>query len=158
MQISDNGLKQIKKHEGISIKAYYDQVGKPTIGYGNTFYENGRPVRMGDVITMERAEKLLRFTVDTIFSVAVNSLISKPVNQNQFDALVSFAYNVGVGALAGSTLLKKINADPDDPTIAGSFAQWNKGRVNGKLVPLKGLTNRRIEEAELYFKPISTNE
>lgn len=155
MQISDNGLKQIKRHEGLSLKAYYDQVGKPTIGYGNTFYENGRPVRMGEVITMDRAEKLLRFTVDSVFSIAVNGLLRRSINQNQFDALLSFSYNVGIGALAGSTLLKKVNANPDDPSIVDEFKKWDKGRVGGKLIPLKGLTIRRREESELYFTPIS---
>lgn len=150
MQISQSGLNQIKKHEGLRLKAYYDAIGKPTIGYGNTFFENGRPVRMGDVITMERAESLLRFTVDTIFSKGVDKLVKSDINQNQFDAMVSLTYNIGVAAFGGSTLLRRVNADPNDPEIANQFARWN--RASGKILP--GLTRRRAEEAELYFKSV----
>lgn len=148
MKISNSGLNQIKKHEGLRLKAYLDQVGVPTIGYGNTFYENGDKVKMGEVISMERAESLLRFTVDKIFSSGVAKYLTKEINQSQFDALVSFAYNVGVEAFRTSTMLKKININPCDPTIRDEFMRWNKagGRV------LKGLTNRRKEEADLYFQ------
>lgn len=150
MQISAAGINQIKKHEGLRLKSYYDAVGKPTIGYGNTFYENGKPVRMGEVISMARAESLLRFIVDKSFSPVVSNLVTSDINQNQFDALVSFAYNVGNAALASSTLLKKVNAKPADPSIEQEFLKWDKGTVKGKKVVLPGLSKRRKDEWNLY--------
>lgn len=148
MTISQAGLNQIKKHEGLRLRAYLDQVGVPTIGYGNTFYEDGSKVKLGESVTIERAEQLLKYMVDRVFSAGVSDLVKKEINQAQFDALVSFAYNVGVAAFRNSTMLKKININPCDPTIRDEFMKWNKagGRV------LKGLTNRRKEEADLYFQ------
>ena len=78
---------------------------------------------------------------------SVDSYCVDTINQNQFDALCSFAYNCGVGNLKSSTLLKKVNKNPNDPTIKDEFLKWNKG--GGKV--LTGLTKRRIEEAQLYF-------
>jgi lysozyme len=74
------------------------------------------------------------------------------VNQNQFDALVSFCYNLGIGAFNSSTLKKKVIANPGDLSIRDEFMKWNKARVKGVLTELKGLTNRRKAEADLYFK------
>lgn len=148
MTISQAGLNQIKKHEGLRLNAYLDVVGVPTIGYGNTFYEDGSKVKMGHRVTMGRAESLLRHTVDKIFSAKVNEYVKKELNQAQFDALVSFAYNVGTGALRTSTLLKKVNINPCDPAIRAEFMKWN--RAGGKVVA--GLTKRRQEEADLYFQ------
>lgn len=148
MTISQAGLNQIKNHEGLRLSAYFDVVGVPTIGYGNTFYEDGSKVKIGERISMERAEALLRYTVDKIFSAKVNELVKKEINQAQFDALVSFSYNVGVGALASSTLLRKVNANPCDPSIESEFLRWN--RAGGNVLP--GLTRRRQEEANIYFQ------
>lgn len=158
MNISQKGIDFIKKHEGLRLSAYLDSVGKLTIGYGNTYYTDGRAVRMGDKITRVQAEQLLKMILQK-FVADVNSLLFPPVNQNQFDALVSFAYNVGsdidadeiAEGLGDSTLLKKVNADPDDPAIRNEFMKWNKGRVKGVLKVLPGLTKRRREEANLYF-------
>ena len=97
-------------------------------------------------ITKQRAEQLLQHTADR-FASKVANLIKKPVTQNQFNALVSFAFNVGSGALASSTLLKLVNINPNDAMIAKEFLRWNK--VN--KVPVQGLTNRRIKESALYF-------
>jgi lysozyme len=80
------------------------------------------------------------------YEKSVDSFCRDDINQNQFDALVAFAYNVGVNALKGSTLLKKVNKNPQDVTIRNEFLKWNK--ANGRA--LKGLTNRRIAEADLY--------
>jgi lysozyme len=119
----------------------------PTIGYGSTFYENNKKVLMSDApITKERAEDLLKISADR-FAAKVVNLVKKPITQNQLNALTSFAYNLGSGALASSTLLKKVNVNPNDLTIRNEFLRWNK--ANG--VALKGLTNRRIKEADLYF-------
>ena len=80
------------------------------------------------------------------YEKAVDSFCRDDINQNQFDALCAFAYNVGINALKNSTLLKKVNKNPNDPTIRAEFLKWNK--ANGRA--LKGLTNRRIAEADLY--------
>lgn len=145
------GINLIKKFEGFSSKPYPDPAtgGVPfTIGYGSTYYEDGRKVTMADApITEDRATKLLAQLLDH-YERGVDSFCRDDIGQNQFDALVCFAYNVGIGALKGSTLLKKLNANPNDPTIKDEFLRWNKaaGRV------MKGLTKRRAEEADLYFK------
>lgn len=149
MKPSDQAYKLIKSFEGCKLKAYKDSASVWTIGYGTTYYPDGASVKEHDSITIDRADFLLRWQVLTK-SGEVDQLV-KNVNQNQFDALVSFAYNVGTGALKKSTLLKKVLANPNDPTIENSFLQWNKARVKGVLTPLLGLTKRRQAEADLYF-------
>ncbi|HEV8286018.1 MAG TPA: lysozyme [Chitinophagaceae bacterium] len=141
----------IKSKEGLELKAYQDSAGIWTIGYGTIIYEDQTPVKKGDVITQERADELIEREISSK-SAKVNAAVANvPVNQNQFNALVSFAYNVGTGALLSSTLLKRVKADPSDPNIRDAFMMWNKAHVNGKLVAVKGLTNRRAAEANLYF-------
>ena len=137
----------IKKHEGLRLQAYLCPAGVPTIGYGNTFYEDGTRVKMGDRITRDRAEKLLLHVVEA-FAVQVDRLIASRINANQRAALVSFAYNVGIGNLQRSTLLRKVNANPNDPSIRIEFMKWTKAR--GQV--LRGLVVRRQDEANLYFK------
>jgi lysozyme len=147
MKIDKKGLSLIAEFEGLSLKPYKCSASIPTIGYGSTYYENGTRVQMSDApITKQRAEQLLQHTADR-FASKVANLIKKPVTQNQFNALVSFAFNVGSGALASSTLLKLVNVNPNDIMIAKEFLKWNK--VN--KVPVQGLTNRRIKESALYF-------
>ena len=147
MKIDKKGLSLIAEFEGLSLKPYKCSAGVPTIGYGSTYYENGTRVQMSDApITKQRAEQLLHYTADR-FASKVFNLLKKPVTQNQFNALVSFAFNVGSGALASSTLLKLVNINPNDAMIAKEFLRWNK--AGGK--PIQGLTNRRIKESALYF-------
>ena len=147
MKIDKKGLSLIAEFEGLSLKPYKCSASIPTIGYGSTYYENGTKVNMSDApITKQRAEQLLQHTADR-FASKVFNLLKKPVTQNQFNALVSFAFNVGSGALASSTLLKLVNVNPNDAMIAKEFLKWNK--VN--KVPVQGLTNRRIKESALYF-------
>lgn len=141
MTTSKQGLALIAAHEGLKLKAYLCPAGVPTIGYGHT-----KGVRMGDTITPDQADKFLREDLADA-EKAVNAQGLK-INQNQYDALVSFTFNVGVGNFGKSTLLKKVKANADDPAIRNEFARWNKG--GGKVLP--GLTRRRKEEADLYFK------
>ena len=142
-----NKLKDlVKEFEGCSLKAYKCPAGIWTIGYGNTQYENGKAVKEGDIITQERAEQLLEVILIK-FVQQVGELVKSKVNQNQKDALTDFAYNCGVGNLRSSTLLKKVNADPNDKTIRAEFEKWV--RANGKV--LNGLVKRRTAEANLYF-------
>ncbi|MCB0448213.1 MAG: lysozyme [Gelidibacter sp.] len=148
MKISYTGLQIIKKYEGLSLKPYLCPAGIPTIGYGSTYYEDGSKVTMKDYpITKQKAELLL-LNVVVDFERGVNRLVTSTINQNQFDALVSFSYNVGLGSLKSSTLLKRVNNNPQDADICYQFSRWNK--AGGKV--LEGLTRRRKEEAELYFK------
>lgn len=147
MKLDKKGLDLIAEFEGLRLKPYLCSAKVPTIGYGSTFYENGTKVKLTDApITKQRAEQLLKNTADK-FAERVAVLITKPVTQNQFNALVSFAFNVGVSALKISTLLKLVNNNPNDGNIAKEFLRWNK--AGGRVV--QGLTNRRIKESALYF-------
>jgi lysozyme len=147
MKISKKGIDLIKKYEGFSKVPYVCPAGVPTIGYGNTFYPDGKKVTMADKpITEEQATQLLVVVVDD-FAKKVKALLKQPLTENQFNSVVSFAYNLGVGALSKSTLLKKINANPNDKTIRDEFLKWNK--AGGKV--LNGLVKRRLEESDLYF-------
>ena len=145
--ISEAGLNLIKSFEGLRLKPYKCSAGVPTIGYGNTFYESGKKVSLADVaITESRAIELLAWSLKK-FEQYVDSYCRDDISQNQFDALVSFCYNLGPANLKSSTLLKKVNKDPNDPTIRAEFMKWNK--AGGKA--LAGLTRRRTAEADLYF-------
>ena len=147
MKIDKKGLDLIKEFEGLKLSPYLCSAKVPTIGYGNTFYENGTKVKMTDPpITRQRADALLILIADR-FADQVEDLIKKPITQNQFNALVSFAFNIGVAGLGRSTLLKLVNNNPNDGNIAKEFLKWNK--AGGRVVA--GLTNRRIKESALYF-------
>lgn len=144
---SSNCINLVKKFEGWSAKPYKCPAGIPTIGYGNTFYENGTKVSMNDpAITEERGIELLKHELHK-FAKYVDSYCRDDINQFQFDALVSFCYNLGPANLKNSTLLKKVNANPTDPSIRDEFMKWTK--AGGKV--LKGLVTRRTAEADLYF-------
>ncbi len=123
-------------------------VGVWTIGYGTTYYENGRKVGRGDVITLAQANSLLVNDINK-FARGVDSAIGTRVylRQQQFDALVSFSYNVGFGALKRSTLLKLVKANPNNRAIRNEFMKW--ARAKGRLI--RGLQIRRRKEADLYF-------
>ena len=146
-KVSNKGLDIIKKYEGFSSKPYLCPSKVITIGYGSTYYEDGSKVKLTDSpITQERATELLEALLVS-FERAVDSYCIDTLNQNQFDAIVSFAYNCGVGNLKSSTLLRKVNVNPNNPTIKDEFLKWTKG--GGKT--LSGLVRRRTEEAQLYF-------
>lgn len=144
--ISAGGIDFIKSEEGCRLKAYRDQVGVPTIGVGHT----GPDVFMGKVITMAQALRLLDTDLDR-FEACVNKCVAQPLRQPQFDACVSFAFNVGEAAFAGSTLLKVINKNPNDPQIRNQFRRWVNGTKEGKKVKVAALVARREKEADLYF-------
>ena len=143
---SENCYKLIKKYEGFSSKPYKCPAGIPTIGYGSTFYLNGNKVTMKDTPISEEVALSILFSVVEDFSKKVEKLLKVPVNQNQFDALVDFSYNLGIGNFQKSTLLKLIN-NKDFVGASKQFKKWNKS--NGKV--LNGLTNRRKEEEELFL-------
>lgn len=139
MQISKAGLDLIKNFEGLYLKAYRCPAGIPTIGYGHT-----AGVAMGQTITQQQADDYLRRDVRQ-FERAVARLVTVPLTQGQFDALVSFAFNLGEGALAQSTLLRLLNAG-DYAGAAAQFDRWNK--AGGRVLP--GLVRRRAAERALF--------
>ena len=140
MNTSPKGIALIKEFEGLRLKAYQCPGGVWTIGYGHT-----AGVKPGMLISKAQAEEYLK--ADLIaFERYLNGL-GLALNQNQFDALVSFIYNVGTGHFSSSTLLRKVRANPQDNSIMDEFLRWvySKGRV------LPGLQRRRLAEMKLYF-------
>ena len=129
MKASNNAVKLIAQFEGFESKPYICSGGVVTIGYGTTIYPSGVKVNMNDsAITKQQAEEYLLNDINK-FSNGVDLLVRKNINQNQFDALVSFAYNVGLGNLSNSTLLKLINVDPNNSLIKNEFIKWNKAKT-----------------------------
>ena len=148
MQISNNGIALIKRFEGCRLTAYPDPGtgGDPwTIGYGWKGKVDGKPIRPGMKIDDATADRLLRTGVVS-FDQAVSKMLKVSVTQNQYDALVSLAYNIGTRALSTSTLMKKLNAG-DVNGAADAFLSWN--RSGGKV--MAGLTNRRKAEREVFL-------
>lgn len=146
-KLSKQGLELIKKYEGFRANPYKCPAGVPTIGYGATYYPDGKRVKMTDgPVTEKQATEMLKSMVIP-YEKAVDTYCIDTITQNQFDALVSFAYNVGTNALKNSTLLKKLNINANDPTIRDEFMKWVRG--GGKKLP--GLVRRRTEEADIYF-------
>lgn len=145
MQTGKRGLKLIKSFEGLELKAYKDVVGVWTIGYGSTHY-----VKEGQELANEEAAEELLAKDLTQYENVVNRAVRVQINQNQFDALVSFTYNLGGGALRKSTLLKKINREADYLQIKKEFLRWN--RAGGRV--LNGLVRRRKAEAKLFGEKV----
>ncbi len=146
---SPKALQIIRNAEGCKLKAYLCPAGIPTIGVGHTKTVTLADVKRGKTITQTEADRLL--TLDLAeFEKGVAKLVKVPLSDNQFGALVSFAFNVGLGAFSGSTLLKKINGKAPIIEIGKSWLQWDKARVKGVLTPLRGLTIRRQAEFDLF--------
>ncbi len=152
MTLSNNGINLIKGFEGFVAQPYQDAVGVWTIGYGNTYYADGRRVSANDrPLTEVEATQLKQAIINRDFVPAINRLLANEiqagkVNQNMFDALVSLAYNIGVGALSNSSVIRHLKAG--DKQLAGdSFLLWNK--ASGR--ELAGLTYRRQAERQLFL-------
>lgn len=145
MQTSDKGIALLKEFEGCKLTAYQDSVGVWTIGYGWTQPVDGKPIRAGMTINQETAERLLK-TGLVSYESDVSRLVKVGLTQGQFDALVSFTYNLGARSLSTSTLLRKLNAG-DYAGAADEFLRWNK--AGGKV--LNGLTRRREAERDLFL-------
>jgi lysozyme len=141
MKLGKQGIELIKSFEGCKLKVYLDAVGLPTIGYGHLI----KPGESFTKITQKEAEDLLKSDAQ-IFVDGVNKLLEVNVTQNQFDALVSIAFNIGLGNLKSSTLLRLVNAG-DYKGAADQFPRWNK--AGGKV--LNGLTKRRNAERDLFM-------
>ena len=147
MKLNNAGYLLITEFEGFSSKPYLCSAKVPTIGYGSTFYKDGSKVTMND----KPISKYLAFemfkTIADKFTVGVLKCVKKEINQNMLNSLVSLSYNIGISNFMNSTLLKKVNANPNDKTIFTEFCKWNK--VGKKEIA--GLTKRRNKEAVNYF-------
>lgn len=143
-KMSESGLKFLIKEEGMKLSPYKDSVGVATIGVGCTYYENGKKVEMSDKPISEfRAQELFRNLLDH-YELTVYSSTRDDINQNQFDALVSLCFNIGPSAFKKSTLLSKVNKNPNDPSIGLAFEMWKN--AGGKPI----LLQRRKREYKLY--------
>lgn len=145
MNISDKGLQILKHFEGCKLTAYADTGGVWTIGYGNTYFPDGRKVKKGDKISQAEAEAMLPAVLSE-FEAEVSKHMVVPTTQHEFDAMVCLAYNIGHHAFGKSTLLRLHKVRTPRKEVAKQFHRWNKD--NGKV--LKGLIRRRASEAHLY--------
>lgn len=134
----------IRAHEGLRLRAYRCPAGVWTIGWGHT-----RGVDPGDEISVAEANRLLAEDVAEVERQMRTLLAPAQLSRNQSAALVSFIFNVGIGAFSRSTLCRRIRADPSDSRIRGEFMRWTRG--GGRVLP--GLVSRRMQEAALYFAP-----
>lgn len=148
MELSDNGIAFLFESEGLRLTSYKDSGGVWTIGFGTTGI-NGKPVTKGMTCTKPQAYKYFKDHLSKIVYPTIEEYVEVELNQNQFDALCSFIYNVGNGAFVKSTLLKKLNASDYNGAVM-EFPRWNKD--NGKVV--KHLIERREAEQELFRKEI----
>jgi lysozyme len=146
MKVNDEGLKLIKVSEGLRLGAYKDAVGVWTIGYGHTSAAGDPRVMPGQKITKDQADQILKRDVYE-FARGVANTVKVPLSDNQFSALVSFAYNVGLGALKKSSVLKAVNAGQFNK-VPGALSLWVK--ADGQTLP--GLVKRRAAEAALFMK------
>ena len=142
MKLNETGHRALELREGLRLKPYLDTQGVPTIAMGNTFYLDGRKVTMKDKpLTLKEAENLAKIVADD-FAKIVNDSLKREVNQNQFNALVSLAYNIGKTAFKNSTVLRLVNLNPCDKAIGNAFMMWTKN---------KELISRRKSEVEQYY-------
>lgn len=153
MKTSSQGRALIEQREGVVLSAYKDSAGIWTIGVGHTSAAGAPKVTAGMKITAAEASEILSRDLAT-FEAAVSSAVKVPLNQNEFDALVSLAFNIGTGAFKGSTLLKRLNAG-DRQAAAEQFLVWNKITVNGQKKTLQGLVNRRQAERKQFLTPVA---
>lgn len=144
-------LSEIKRSEGLELKAYKRKGDVWTIGYGSTYYEDNSRIKEGDVITTERAESLLKLKVEKEYLPQLKRLVKVVLNDNQMSAMLSLIYNIGASNLNRSKLLILVNNNPNDLAIK---AQWLITNIRLGSQFEKGLRLRRMREVELYFKPL----
>lgn len=152
MKTSLRGIDLIKEYEGLKLTAYLCPTGVPTIGWGHTRSVTRADVNAQRRITEAEAERLLQEDLMT-FERGVLSACTIAPNQHQFDAFVSLAYNIGVGAFQRSTALRRHN-EGDFDAAANAIEMWNKGTINGQRQVLRGLVRRRAAEKALYLMPV----
>lgn len=142
-------LDEIKNSEGLELIAYKRKGDVWTIGYGSTYYEDNTRIKKGDIITKERAEILLIYKIEKEYIPQLKRCLKVPLNDNQFSAMLSLIYNIGVGNLLKSNLLRLVNKNPNDASIKDAWLVQNI-RIGSQFE--KGLRSRRKREVELYFK------
>lgn len=148
MTTSPLGILLIQHFESFQSQAYLDSVNVPTIGWGTTRI-NGRTVRLGMTCTLEQANQWMRDDLRQ-FEWAVNQAIIEPLTEYEFSAIVSLTYNIGIAGFQSSTLYRKLRAGQKSTILRNNFTDWNKGRIDGKLVTIAGLTRRRRAEYHLF--------
>lgn len=149
MKINYDGIQRIKRLEGWRESQYLDAVGLPTIGYGHLIRINERfPNKLSQI---EGDRLLIKDIIP--FENKINKIVKVKLNQNQFNVLVSFLFNLGVNALDRTTSLKVLNSG-DYKSFANRLLMWNKGMINGKLTVIQGLNNRRIEDRKIFLEGI----
>lgn len=147
--VSDTAIELLCEFEGFSATAYPDVANIWTIGYGTTRV-NGQPVRPGMTCTKPQAKQWMHDDVKE-FARVVNAVdASQRLTQSQFDACVVLAYNIGAGGFSNSSIARKIRANTITTINESNFTAWNKSRIDGKLIPVAGLTRRRRAEYYLF--------
>lgn len=147
MKISQKGIDAIKEYEGCELTAYKDGGGVWTIGVGST-----KDVQPGLVITIQEAEERLKWDLAEA-ERAVNMYVKVPITQSEYDALASFTFNLGVGALSGSTLLRLLNSNANRTAVGDQFLRWCKDQnpKTGKTEVVPGLLRRREKERAMFL-------
>jgi lysozyme len=154
MKVNQATVDLVKKKEGFKAKAYLCPAGVWTIGYGTTARAGiGVDVQQGMTISEKEAERLLRLGLER-FASQIRPMIKQPINDNQFGAFLSLAYNIGPSAFSKSSALRHFNGG-DNASATQAMRAWNKARVKGKLQVLQGLVNRREDEIKLFNTPVS---
>lgn len=151
MKTSERGIDMIVSFEGIELEAYKCPAGVWTIGVGHTGYVDGKKIAEGMTITSDKAYELLREDLKVVENYLAKQSFTEKLKQRQFDALVSFIFNVGVSAFETSTMRRKLCVGADEASVAAEFGRWVYGTADGKKVVLKGLVRRRQMEAEKYL-------
>lgn len=148
MKTSYNGLQFIIREEGVKLSSYLDSANIWTIGVGFTYYSDKTKVKRGDTIT-EEENSILFESVILEFEKNLNRQLTTSLTQNQYDALISLMYNIGITAFNNSTLLKEVNKNPNNPRIKFYIEQWRYATIKGAKEPI--LYKRRERESKLYF-------
>lgn len=155
MKVSPSFFTLLEQFEGYRQCPYLDSAGVPTIGIGTTRYPDGTRVKMTDECI--KHDKAIFYATNAVAGVeyAVSQVLPN-LTQNQFDALVSFVYNIGTTAFANSTLLRRAKVNPNDPSIKSEFLKWVKVRsgTTGELKTNDWQVKRRTKESQLYFTPV----
>lgn len=150
--IQESTIKLLERLEGERYKMYKDSVGKPTTGVGHLIKPEEQYL-YSEILTEEDVQNLLRKDLG-ICEDSISKLVTRSINQNQFDALCSFEFNEGTGALASSTLLKRVNIGMRGQDIQDAFIMWDKIKINGVSQVSPGIHARRLEEAAIYNTPV----
>lgn len=152
--LDQKGRDFLAQEEGIKLKPYLDSKGIPTIGLGSTFYPGGTRVTLKDkpLASVQAAWELFH-AVNEMFLLTVYSTTRDDINQNQFNALLSLCYNIGPGEFKGSTVLRLVNENPNNPEIGNAFRMWRYVTIekDGKVIRIPELLPRRNREVDMYF-------